>query len=511
MKGCFLLQRSFAPVGHSMAIVFNRKYGVENFCALTNVRENFKFLTEQTDVTYTNILLDEDINLEYKNEKLDLPYLHSLEKNYGLPNLWPYLAIDRILMHSQFLRLYPYDQPLLSHENLLKVLQITAKKIITFLDNEKPDFIFFPAVGSLAPFLLYEIAKKKNIPVYLGEYSRFKNHYAVVENPRGYSILNERFIKIKNKEILPSQETTAYAKKLIESFQNQPIVYDETATPQKQPINRQKQMEFLIPINLYKSIYWFFQTIIDYYSENKKNDYSQINPWHYAIDRIKKKIRVLIGYDDLYSNIDEREDFVYFSLSQEPELSLLFHAPFATDQIHTIKQLAMALPVHFKLYIKEHPTMVGDRTRRFYKEIKKIPNVKIINPKINSYEVIKKAKLVASINGTAGWEAILFKKPCISFGEAFYNCLSMTKYCKSFHNLAALVKEQLENFNYNEQELLDFVIAWQYDSVPVDMIHLWERRNEQVDIKKMAQAVEPLVDLLAKKLNMLAKSISKHV
>ena len=41
------------------------------------------------------------------------------------------------------------------------------------------------------------------------------------------------------------------------------------------------------------------------------------------------------------------------------------------------------------------------------------------------------------------------------------------------------------------------------DTVPVDMIQLWERRDRQTDIDKMAQAVEPLVDLIAKKLKLI--------
>ena len=380
---------------------------------------------------------------------------------------------------------------------------MTAKKIIAFLDTEKPTFVFLPAVGSLAPLLLYEIARKKGIPVFLGEFSRFKNHYMITENPRGFSSLRERFLKIKNKEVRPPKQTAEYAKSLIRSYQEQPTVYDETATPDRQPISRHKQLKFLLPSNLYQPIYWFLKTLTDYYFGRQTKDYTQINPWFYLIDRLRKKCRVLIGYDDLYDTMDENEDFAYFSLSLEPELNLLFYSPFATDQINVIRQLAQSLPVHYKLYVKEHPHMVGDRPRRFYKAIKKMPNVKLIHPSVKNFDIIQKSKLVATVNGTAGWEAVLFKKPSITFGEVFYNPLSMVKYCTSMHDLAAIVKEQLESFSYYEQELHNFVMALLVDTVPVDMIQLWERRDRQTDIDKMAQAVEPLVDLIAKKLKLI--------
>ena len=109
---------------------------------------------------------------------------------------------------------------------------------------------------------------------------------------------------------------------------------------------------------------------------------------------------------------------------------------------------------------------------------------------------------MATINGTVGWEAILFKKPVITFGQAFYNALSMVKYCTRMPDLAAIVKQQTENFNYDDQELLDFIAALLEDTVPVDMLKLWERRNQPMDIEKMSKEVEPLVDLLAKKLNL---------
>lgn len=502
MKGCYLLQRNFAPVGHAIAYVFSKKYNVAEHCAYVSVRKNYDFLTRQSDVNYTALLLDEDVFAQYKFEELDLAYLKWLEKEFGIPNLWPYLTIDRILLHGQFLRMYPYDQPLFKHEDLLKILQITAKKIIAFLDTEKPDFVFFPTVGSLATFLLYEIARKKGIPAFMGEFPRIKNLYTITENPRQFPSLHEQFIKIRNKEILLTPAEIEQAKSIMLSFGEKPA--DQTATPDFQPINRRRQMKFLTPVRFYRSIYFFFKTLTDYYFGGQKNDYMQINPWFYFLDRLQKKIRVLIGYDDLYDAAADNEDFAYYSLSLEPELNLLFYSPFASDQINNIKQLARALPVHFKLYVKEHPHMYGDRTRKFYKEIKKMPNVKLINPKIKSIDIIKMAKLVATVNGTAGWEAAFFKKPAITFGAAFYNPLSMVKYCTSMHELADIVKHQLENFHYDEQELLDFIAALLADSAEVDILRLWKYNDQDADIKKMAPRVEPLVDLIAKKLNLTA-------
>ena len=505
LKGCFLLQRSFAPVGHAMAYVFQKKYRVMEHCALVGVRKNYEFLLSQTDVKYTDLLLDEDIHPLYKDEIVDLNYLGWLEKEYGIPNLWPYLTVDRILMHGQFLRLYPYDQPLFSQENLLKILQITAKKIITFLEKEKPDFIFFAAVGSLAPLLLYEIAKKKSIPIFSGEFSRFKNQYTVTDDLREFSLLRRQFLKIRSREIIPAPEEIERAKSWLQSFGEKPDAYDQTTASGPDTTKKQRRAKLSLPAKLYWSGRSFIKALAGYLANKQKNDYLQLNPWFYILDRLKRKIRVLIGYNDLYDKIEDNEDFVYFPLSFEPELSLLFCAPFATDQVHVVKQLARALPINYKLCVKEHPHMAGDRTRKFYREIKKMPNVKLIRPNVSGFELIKKAKLVATISGTSGWEALLLKKPVITFGATSYNLLSMVKYCTSMNDLAAMVKERLENFHFNDEEILDFIIALRRYTIPVDMLKLWGHREGQTDLKHLSQEIEPLVDLMAEKLNLKAK------
>ena len=123
MKGCIFLQRSFARVGHAMAIVFKEKYGVDEFCGYVALRTSLGFLKRQKNVKYHRLLLDEDLHEQYKNEIIDYDYLRWLEEKYGLPNLWPYVLVDRIIMHGQLVREYPYDQPLYTHEDILKIIQ----------------------------------------------------------------------------------------------------------------------------------------------------------------------------------------------------------------------------------------------------------------------------------------------------------------------------------------------------------------------------------------------------
>lgn len=143
--------------------------------------------------------------------------------------------------------------------------------------------------------------------------------------------------------------------------------------------------------------------------------------------------------------------------------------------------------------------MVMYRPRSFYKELKKNPNVKLINPAIKSFDIISRAKLITSITGSCGWEATLLKKPVITFGLAFYNQLSFIKKCRAFEDLPQMVKEQIEHFNYNEPELINYLTKIFETSATVDLTGIWD---EVYSTNKQRNSLIPLANLIAKKLNL---------
>lgn len=507
MKACFFLQRRFAFLGHQMAILLKERYGLEEFCGYVCTRSSYNFLKSQNDIAYTNLLLEEDVYAQYKQETVDMNFLKSFADAYGLPNLWPYILLDRILRYNQFLRAYPSDKSKYSQEDLIKIFQTTAKAIIKFLGEEKPDFIVFSVISNLGSYLLYELAKKRGIRTMVLCDSRVGCQWTLSE-----SVLEHTYIEntigcmrqnIHNPEV---DEYYKKAKFFLKSFQEEPFYYmedSEAASTCSQDIASPIQhFRFLIPNNLYRSIHWFFKSYYDYFlNKNKdKHDYSTIKPWWETWDKFVKKIRILRGYKDLYDEPDFKEDYAYFALHSEPEALLPFSAPFFTDQQWVIAQVARSLPLHYKLYVKDHPIMFGRRPRSYYKKIKKIPNVKIINPTVSSLQLSQGSKMVITVIGTASWEGLLLKKPVIVFGDVYFSQLSMVKVCTDIPRLPYLIKEQLESFAYNEEELLYFVAALFKEGVPLDLAQIWDVEGAgQLDKKK--QALAPLVDLLAKKLN----------
>src|SRR3989338_6028404 len=311
IKACFLFHRRFAYAGHAMVLTLRKKYGIEKFCGYAHLRPSLQFLKSQNNISYTQLLLDEDIHKQYKNEPLDLEYLKHLEQEYGIPYLWPFIEIDRIIRYNLLVRDYPYDTPKYSHEEIMKILQVKAKAIINFLQEEKPDFIFFSAIVSLSGMLLYYIAKKKGIKTFLLRHAGIGGRYSITENYKSIECVDNTFDDIqKNSD--PYEKYILRAEKFLSDFRAKPSPYSSFFTSKKKEMKRRRQFAFLLPHKIFKSVNWFVKLSCGYFFNKNMGDYSNVKPWYYLLDRLKRKIRVLIGFDDLYDKIDLNEDYAFF-------------------------------------------------------------------------------------------------------------------------------------------------------------------------------------------------------
>ena len=508
MKACFLLQRRFAFLGHEMVKLLKEQYGVDEFCAYVTTRSSYNFLTKQKEIEYTNLLLEEDVYNKYKNEEIDLQFLKDFKKEYGLPNLWPYVLLDRILRFNLLRRAYPSNTSEYSHEDLIKIFQVTAKAVLKFIEKEKPDFILFSIVGNLGSYLLYEIAKKKGIKTLLLFEPRVGNVQTISQRYKVHTYLKDTIEEMKNnKNNSVNIEYYKKAEDFLHSFQTKPFYYlkDSEAIDKftADSSSVKHHFSFLRVDKIGKSIYWFFKSHIDYIRNVNKDrdDNSTIKPWVELWDKVVRKGRIIRGYKDLYNKVSEKDEYIYFALHSEPEALFPFSAPFFTDQQWLIEQIARSLPIHYKLYVKDHPCMIGLRPRDYYKRIKKIPNVKLIHPSTSSLDLIQKSKMVIAVTGTAAWEGVLLKKPAIVFGDVFYKALSMVERCNSVQKLPELIEYQLENFKYNDKELIDFIAGLYKESAPIDLAQIWDIDGAgQIDKKK--RALGPLVELLASKVGL---------
>ena len=130
----------------------------------------------------------------------------------------------------------------------------------------------------------------------------------------------------------------------------------------------------------------------------------------------------LVGFESqLY---DVNQDFVYFPLQLQPEMTTSALGGRFRDQAYAIERLAAILPKEVKIFVKENPKQGAYmRGPLFFHRLKRIPNVTFLPSSANTYELTRKARFVATITGTVGWEAIRQGKPALVFGKAWYRKL----------------------------------------------------------------------------------------
>lgn len=434
---------------HAIAIALKEKYNVENFSALVLGYKQHDYLIRQKDIKYDHIYVVQDFILKSLKEKIDKKYIKFLEKNYNIPSLWMYPIADRNLL--------VYNYANYTHEEYIKIIQGCFKYTKEFLEKTNPDFIIMHPAESMELLVLHEVAKHMKIPTLMISSTRTGDRFTIHRNT--YQIFETIFSihdKISKHHYKSPYEETAI--KYVKVFREEGTVFSEF----KKSYSEQEiffKSIFKTPLKTLKRLYnYFYHYHFGYY----KNDYMYKckSPLKLASAELKVRFkRTLLKNSGIFCNPDYKEDYVYFPLHFEPEIALSLLSPYYNDQISLAENIAKSLPIDMKLYIKEHPMMLGFRPISTYKRLLKMPNIVLVNPFIRSFDLLKDAKIVTSITGSAGWEALILKKPVITFGHVFFNKLEMVKKIDDINKLPKIIKNINESYEHDEIDLINFVSA----------------------------------------------------
>lgn len=217
-----------------------------------------------------------------------------------------------------------------------------------------------------------------------------------------------------------------------------------------------------------------------------------VNPW-----RAKCARRYLVPY---YLHEGELAGlrYAFFPLHTEPEVSLLVYGRPYVNQIEIIRMLAMSLPADMVLVIKEHPWMVGKRSRSAYSKMLNIPRVRIANPSLEARSLIQQSVLVAVVTGSVALEAAMLRKPVITFGDCPYNLLpdSMVRRCADPRHLPTTIRQSIETYTSDETVLKAYVSAVYETSASVNLysvllgkkgVYLENQNSYDEEIVKLAK------------------------
>ena len=159
--------------------------------------------------------------------------------------------------------------------------------------------------------------------------------------------------------------------------------------------------------------------------------------------------------------------FVLYALHMQPESTVDVLGAYFSNQLELIRNLARATPVTHDVYVKVHSGDTSGHRPGFFRELERIPNVKVMAPEANSRALVQQASLTVTVSGTIAYEAGLMGRPAITFARMYFASLPSVRRCDSPMALPELVREMLDREPRPEdtEETVAFlarVYAWSF-------------------------------------------------
>jgi hypothetical protein len=360
------------------------------------------FYENQKIVQFSKIWFYRDCFSKFEKE-IDIKYLKEFEKKYKI-DLWKIAYADEMI--------YGYNKfHKFKEVEILRIIEKECKFFEKVLDEVKPKFLLTRITDTSSMELLTQLCIAKGIIPLISVPTRLGNKFIISES---FDMLDSSFED--NKKILENEINTFQELKThIEIFSKRDLEY-------LHKYKTAKMKWVLAALNFLR-----LSVTKNYKGFFRNKGRTGLNVTKYSISfAFKKLYRKAIINKKLLRKFNDGNKFVYFPLQLEPERTVQIPAPYYTNQLEVIRQIAKSLPVDYLLYVKEHPAqkLSAWRSVSFYYEILKMPNVEMYHPSVSNNIMIGNCSLVITVTGSSGLEAIINEKPCIVLANTTYSKIS---------------------------------------------------------------------------------------
>ena len=174
-----------------------------------------------------------------------------------------------------------------------------------------------------------------------------------------------------------------------------------------------------------KNILRFFNKLLKKYLFNYNFEFNEI--FKYSFSYILNFINYIFLLP-FYKNRLKVSNFLYYPLHVPNDFAITVRSPKYIDQIKLIKSIRKKINPNILLLIKEHPARIGAINFLKIYKLLKYKNIKILNPKINTYDIIDQSIGIITINSKTGFEALIKRKPLFVLGESYYKNQKFVNY-----------------------------------------------------------------------------------
>jgi hypothetical protein len=147
----------------------------------------------------------------------------------------------------------------------------------------------------------------------------------------------------------------------------------------------------------------------------------------FVFNDLRRYFRSFVISSDYYTGISDLIDkkFIFFPIHFEPEAVISYGAYFNSEQDIFVHNILKSFNEDQILVVKEHPQQLGILTDYRFKRLKRLwPNLHYIKGEFPSFTFLENAEAVITLGGTAGFEALVYEKDVINFGNNFYDSYS---------------------------------------------------------------------------------------
>jgi hypothetical protein len=444
----------------------------------------------------------------YKNaaKLIDYEYLNSIEKKYCKD-----LPIGLLMMSEQCFttpyhyRFYFRD---LTEDEKLYWIQLLFKSIEDIVETSNPSRILDIDNAVIGRTILFQVAKKNNILYTTLESSKYKSVWLPT-----YTLGRETdkyFIDSYNSLMSSGEIQKKYVNAVHEFREQKSIIL-----PDFKFNNTVKVLSIPLLKDLKKIARQVVQLIKDWARNYKFSGFVRRRPLIasyaysivYFIVWFFRERYLLSETSNFFEDPKAGEKYVYFPLHLIPESTTLLKSPFYPNELFVIEAIAKALPLGWKLYVKEHGAMIGERPLTFYKQIKRLSNVRLC--RLDSFQDpkdwITNSVGVITLSGTSAFEAAMLGKKALMFGNSYFEVLDGIQKINSFSELPEKIKMMESNMDDNILSCAVYIQLVEELGLYIPLLEILtitgESINKKVEVSDDINAhINRLSDLLLKRL-----------
>jgi hypothetical protein len=190
----------------------------------------------------------------------------------------------------------------------------------------------------------------------------------------------------------------------------------------------------------------------------------------------------------------EERPYVLLCLHQQPEAAIDVYGRMHSDQAHLVERIVRLLPSTHELWVKEHIDALGQRPLGWLRRLAKLPNLRMIDPRLSTFELARRAALVISVTGTVSYEAALLGTPAVAVAPIYFSplmALDPRKYPDPinwpWNDLLAPRTPLDDGWQRRAVEFLAWVHAQSFPGFPFDPITAQNAGNRPDDIQTEAE------------------------